>query len=71
MAKFSADCDSYYNAAMIALLAANTTRSLNITTTLDPVRNGPAELLQQALTLSAATPAKVAPAVGGRRAQAV
>lgn len=60
MANLSADCDSYYNAAMVALLAAAATNTLNITTTLDAVRNGPAELLQQILTLSSATPAKVA-----------
>jgi phthiodiolone/phenolphthiodiolone dimycocerosates ketoreductase len=60
MARFSSDCDSYYNAGMAAVLAANATTKLNITTTLDAVRNGPAELLQQALTLAATTPAKVA-----------
>lgn len=56
MARLTADCDSYYNAAMVAVLAANATTRLNITTTLDAVRNGPAELLQQMLTLAAATP---------------
>jgi phthiodiolone/phenolphthiodiolone dimycocerosates ketoreductase len=60
MARLSADCDSYYNAGMVAVLAANATTNLNITTTLDAVRNGPAELLQQVLTLAATTPAKVA-----------
>ncbi|TPG32446.1 LLM class flavin-dependent oxidoreductase [Mycolicibacterium hodleri] len=60
MAQFSSDCDSYYNAGMAAVLAANATTKLNITTTLDSVRVGPAELLQQALTLAATTPAKVA-----------
>ncbi|MCV7412318.1 LLM class flavin-dependent oxidoreductase [Mycobacterium florentinum] len=60
MARLTADCDSYYNAAMVAVLAANATTRLNITTTLDAVRNGPAELLQQMLTLAAATPATVA-----------
>jgi phthiodiolone/phenolphthiodiolone dimycocerosates ketoreductase len=60
MARLSADCDSYYNAGMVAALAANATTTLNITTTLDAVRNGPAELLQQMLTLAAITPAKVA-----------
>jgi phthiodiolone/phenolphthiodiolone dimycocerosates ketoreductase len=60
MARLSADCDSYYNAGMVATLAANATTKLNITTTLDAVRNGPAELLQQVLTLAATTPARVA-----------
>jgi phthiodiolone/phenolphthiodiolone dimycocerosates ketoreductase len=60
LARISSDCDSYHNAAMVALLAAAATRRLNITTTLDAVRNGPAELLQQALTLASATPARVA-----------
>jgi|SRR5580693_1093823 phthiodiolone/phenolphthiodiolone dimycocerosates ketoreductase len=60
MARVSSDCDSYYNASMVALLAANATSRLNITTTLDAVRNGPAELLQQMLTLASATRANVA-----------
>ncbi|CDO90392.1 hypothetical protein AWC29_25885 [Mycobacterium triplex] len=60
MARLSADCDSYYNAGMVAVLAANATTRLNITTTLDAVRNGPAELLQQMLTLASTTPANVA-----------
>jgi phthiodiolone/phenolphthiodiolone dimycocerosates ketoreductase len=60
MARLTSDCDSYYNAGMVAMLAANATTKLNITTTLDAVRNGPAELLQQVLTLAATTPAKVA-----------
>jgi phthiodiolone/phenolphthiodiolone dimycocerosates ketoreductase len=60
MARLSSDCDSYFNAGMVAMLAANATSTLNITTTLDAVRVGPAELLQQALTLAAATPARVA-----------
>lgn len=60
MAALSSDCDSYYNAGMTAVLAANATTTLNITTTLDAVRVGPAELLQQALTLAATTQAKVA-----------
>jgi phthiodiolone/phenolphthiodiolone dimycocerosates ketoreductase len=60
MARLTADCDSYYNAGMVALLAATATKKLNITTTLDAVRNGPAELLQQVLTIAAATPARVA-----------
>jgi len=60
LARLTSDCDSYYNAAMVAVLAANATTKLNITTTLDAVRNGPAELLQQMLTLAAATPARVA-----------
>jgi phthiodiolone/phenolphthiodiolone dimycocerosates ketoreductase len=60
MARRSSDCDSYFNAAMIAMLAANATQKLNITTTLDAVRVGPAELLQQMLTVAATTPARVA-----------
>ena len=60
MARLSSDCDSYYNAAMVAMLAANATTRLNITTTLDAVRNGPAELLQQMLTLASTTPSRVA-----------
>jgi phthiodiolone/phenolphthiodiolone dimycocerosates ketoreductase len=60
MARLTSDCDSYYNAGMVAMLAANATTKLNITTTLDAVRNGPAELLQQVLTLAATTPANVA-----------
>jgi len=60
MARLTTDCDSYYNAGMIAMLAASATKKLNITTTLDAVRNGPAELLQQVLTIAAATPARVA-----------
>jgi phthiodiolone/phenolphthiodiolone dimycocerosates ketoreductase len=45
---------------MVAVLAASATTQLNITTTPDAVRNGPAELLQQMLTLASATPADVA-----------
>jgi phthiodiolone/phenolphthiodiolone dimycocerosates ketoreductase len=59
-ARLSSDCDSYFNAGMIAMLAANATTRLNVTTTLDAVRVGPAELLQQALTLAATTPARFA-----------
>jgi phthiodiolone/phenolphthiodiolone dimycocerosates ketoreductase len=59
-ARLSSDCDSYYNAAMVAMLAANATTRLNITTTLDAVRNGPAELLQQMLTLASTTQSRVA-----------
>jgi len=64
MARLTSDCDSYYNAAMVALLAANATERLNITTTLDAVRNGPAEMLQQMVTLAAATEARVALQLG-------
>jgi phthiodiolone/phenolphthiodiolone dimycocerosates ketoreductase len=64
MAAVSSDCDSYFNAAMIAMLAANATTTLNITTTLDAVRSGPAELLQQMLTLAATTEARVALQLG-------
>ncbi|MHB8694202.1 MAG: LLM class flavin-dependent oxidoreductase [Solirubrobacteraceae bacterium] len=64
MARFSSDCDSYFNAGMIALLAANATETLNITTTLDSVRIGPAELLQQMLTIASTTPARVALQLG-------
>jgi phthiodiolone/phenolphthiodiolone dimycocerosates ketoreductase len=60
MASLSSDCDSFYNAGMTAMLAASATTKLKITTTLDAVRTGPGELLQQALTLAAATPATVA-----------
>jgi phthiodiolone/phenolphthiodiolone dimycocerosates ketoreductase len=35
---------------MIAMLAANATTTLNITTLLDAVRVGPTELLQETLT---------------------
>ncbi len=55
----------------MTLLAANATTRLNITTTLDAVRTGPAELLQQMLTLASATPARSRcsprPAVGRHR----
>lgn len=64
MAQFSSDCDSYFNAGMIAVLAANATSTLNITTTLDAVRIGPAELLQQMLTIAATTEARVALQLG-------
>jgi phthiodiolone/phenolphthiodiolone dimycocerosates ketoreductase len=64
MAQYSADCDSYFNAGMVAVLAANAAPSLNITTTLDSVRIGPAELLQQMLTLAATTPSRVALQLG-------
>jgi phthiodiolone/phenolphthiodiolone dimycocerosates ketoreductase len=64
MAQYSGDCDSYFNAGMIAVLAANAAPSLNITTTLDAVRIGPAELLQQMLTLAATTPSRVALQLG-------
>jgi phthiodiolone/phenolphthiodiolone dimycocerosates ketoreductase len=64
MAALATDSDSYYNAAMIAMLAANATTELHITTTLDSVRIGPAELLQQMLTLAATTPARVALQLG-------
>lgn len=64
MARYTGDCDSYYDAAMIAMLAANATTTLNITTTLDAVRNGPAELLQKMVTLASATQARVALQLG-------
>lgn len=64
MARYTTDCDSYYDAAMIAMLAANATTTLNITTTLDAVRNGPAELLQKMVTLASATEARVALQLG-------
>jgi phthiodiolone/phenolphthiodiolone dimycocerosates ketoreductase len=64
MARLTSDCDSYFNAGMVAVLAANATTKLNITTTLDAVRIGPAELLQQMLTLAATTPARVALQLG-------
>jgi len=64
MAKVTSDCDSYFNAAMVSMLAADATSKLNITTTLDAVRIGPAELLQQMLTLAAATEARVALQLG-------
>jgi phthiodiolone/phenolphthiodiolone dimycocerosates ketoreductase len=64
MAQYSSDCDSYYDAAMVAMLAANATTSLNITTTLDAVRNGPAEILQKMVTLAATTEARVALQLG-------
>jgi phthiodiolone/phenolphthiodiolone dimycocerosates ketoreductase len=64
MAALSSDSDSYFSAAMVAMLAANATSSLNITTTLDAVRSGPAELLQQMLTLAATTEARVALQLG-------
>ncbi|MEA2169134.1 MAG: phthiodiolone/phenolphthiodiolone dimycocerosates ketoreductase [Solirubrobacteraceae bacterium] len=64
MAALSSDCDSYFNAGMIAMLAANAAPGLNITTTLDAVRIGPAELLQQMLTIAATTPARVALQLG-------
>lgn len=64
LAAITSDTDSFYNAGMIALLAANATTTLNITTTLDSVRIGPAELLQQMLTIAAATPARVALQLG-------
>lgn len=54
MAALTPDCDSYYNAAIIAALAASATERLNITTTIDAVRSGPAELLQTMLTIAAA-----------------
>lgn len=64
MARYSTDCDSYYDAAMIAMLAANATTKLNITMTLDAVRNGPAELLQKMVTLASCTEARVALQLG-------
>jgi phthiodiolone/phenolphthiodiolone dimycocerosates ketoreductase len=64
MAKVSSDCDSYYDATIIAALAANATTTLNITTTLDAVRNGPAELLQKMVTLASITDARVALQLG-------
>lgn len=64
MARYSSDCDSYYDAAMIAMLAANATTTLNITTTLDAVRAGPAELLQKMVTLASSTQARVALQMG-------
>lgn len=64
MAKYSGDCDSYFDAMMIAALAANATTTLNITTTLDAVRNGPAELLQKMVTLASITDARVALQLG-------
>jgi phthiodiolone/phenolphthiodiolone dimycocerosates ketoreductase len=54
MAALTPDCDSYYNAAIIAALAAAGTEKLNITTTIDAVRSAPAELLQTMLTIAAA-----------------
>ena len=64
MAGLSSDCDSYYDAMIIAALAANATSTLNITTTLDAVRNGPAELLQKMVTLASITDARVALQLG-------
>jgi phthiodiolone/phenolphthiodiolone dimycocerosates ketoreductase len=64
MAALSSDCDSYFDAAMIAMLAANATSRLNITTTLDAVRSGPAELLQRMTTLASTTDARVALQLG-------
>jgi phthiodiolone/phenolphthiodiolone dimycocerosates ketoreductase len=64
MAALTSDCDSYFNAGMVAMLAANATSTLNITTTVDAVRIGPAELLQQMLTIAATTPARVALQLG-------
>lgn len=64
LAKLTSDCDSYFDAAMIAMLAANATTRLNITTTLDAVRNGPAELLQKMTTLASTTGARVALQLG-------
>ena len=64
MARFTSDCDSYYNAAMVALLAASSTEKLGITTTMDAVRLGPAEMLQQMVTLAAATEGRVALQLG-------
>ena len=64
MARYASDCDSYYNAAMVALLAANATEKLGITTTMDAVRLGPAEMLQQMVTLAAATEGRVALQLG-------
>lgn len=64
LARYSRDCDSYYDAAMVAMLAANATATLGITTTLDAVRSGPAEILQRLSTLAATTPAPVALQLG-------
>lgn len=64
MARLTGDSDSFYNAGMIAAIAAAATEDLGITTTLDAVRNGPAEILQQTLTLAAATNGKAALQLG-------
>jgi phthiodiolone/phenolphthiodiolone dimycocerosates ketoreductase len=54
LAASSRDCDSYFNAAIITALAAAATQKLNVTTTIDAVRTGPAELLQTMMTVAAA-----------------
>jgi phthiodiolone/phenolphthiodiolone dimycocerosates ketoreductase len=64
MARFTSDCDSYYNAAMVAMVAACATERLGITTTMDAVRQGPAEMLQQMVTLAAATEGRVSLQLG-------
>jgi phthiodiolone/phenolphthiodiolone dimycocerosates ketoreductase len=69
MARYTTDCDSYYDAAMVAMLAANAAPSLNITTTLDSVRSGPAEILQKLTTLASATSARVALQLGAGEAK--
>lgn len=69
LARYATDCDSFYDAAMVAMLAADAAPSLNITTTLDAVRNGPAELLQKMTTLASATPARVALQLGAGEAK--
>lgn len=64
VARHRTDCDSFYDAAMVAMLAGDATTTLNITTTLDAVRNGPAELLQRMVTLASVTDARVALQLG-------
>jgi phthiodiolone/phenolphthiodiolone dimycocerosates ketoreductase len=64
MATLSPDCDSYYNAATVATLAAAGTGKLNVTTTIDAVRIGPAELLQTMLTLAAAAGGRASVQIG-------
>lgn len=64
MAALAPDCDSYYNAAIVAGLAAAGTETLNITTTIDAVRIGPAELLQTMLTVAAAAGGRASVQIG-------
>jgi phthiodiolone/phenolphthiodiolone dimycocerosates ketoreductase len=55
MADVTADCHSFHDAMMLAAIAGAATENLNLTTTTDAIRNGPAELLQSMLTLAAST----------------
>lgn len=58
------DPHSYHDSKIVAGIAAAATENLNVTTTTDAVRSGPAELLQSMLTLAGANNGRASIQVG-------